>query len=126
LARKLSWAVLGYLHSDSICDFISVGNKLAFESQFMKYNLKQYCGLERLRVGHRRMIDLKRVLIMLNNGSFKGYPRFLGKAGLARNMAAWYYNRNYQKILDYVITEVADFLKIYFVFRTVLSKMIVV
>jgi hypothetical protein len=92
----------------------------------MKYKLKQYCGLEGLRLGHRPMIDLKHVLVIVNNGSFKGYPCFLGKAGLARNMAAWYYNKDCQKILDYVITEVADFLKIYFVLKTVLPRIVVI
>ncbi len=92
----------------------------------MKYKLKQYFGLEGLRLGHMPMIGLKHVLVIVNNGSFKGYPCFLGKSGLARNMVAWYYNKDYQKILDYVITEVADFLRMYFVLKTVLPKMIVV
>ncbi len=112
--------------SNNVWNFISVGNNLAFESQFMKYKLKQYCGLEGLRLGHRPMIDLKHVLVIVNNGSFKGYPRFLGKSGLARDMAGWYYNKDYHKILDYVINEVADFLKMYFVLKTVLPKMITI
>jgi hypothetical protein len=64
--------------SDNIWHFIAVGNNLAFESSFMKYKLKQYCNLDGLRLGHRPMIDLKHVLIIVNNGSFKG-SEILGK-----------------------------------------------
>ena len=110
--------------SNSIWNFVSVGNNLAFESCFMKHKLKQYCNLEGLRLGHRPMIDLNHVLVLVNNGSFKGYQRFLDRAGLAKNMAAWYYSGNYQAILDYVKNEEKDFLKMYFVLRTVLPKMI--
>ncbi len=110
--------------SDSIWNFVPVGNNLAFESSFMKHKLKQYCDLEGLRLGHRPMIDLKHVLVIVNNGSFKGYQQFLGKAGAARNMAAWYYSGNYQAILDYVNNEVIDFLRKRFVLKTVLPKMI--
>lgn len=91
----------------------------------MKYKLKQYCGLEGLRLGHRPMIDLKHVLVIVNDGSFKGYPRFLGKFGLARNMVSWYYNKKYDAILDYINNELRDFLKMYFVLKTVLPKIIV-
>jgi hypothetical protein len=64
------------------------------------------------------MIDLNHVLVLVNNGSFKGYQRFLDRAGLAKNMAAWYYSGNYQAILDYVKNEEKDFLKMYFVLQT--------
>ena len=110
--------------SDSIWNFVPVGNNLAFESSFMKHKLKQYCNLGGLRLGHRPMIDLKHVLVIVNKGSFKGYQQFLGKAGAARNMGTWYYNENYQAILDYVNNEVQDFLRMYFVLKTVLPRMI--
>jgi hypothetical protein len=112
--------------SNNLWHFISVGNNLAFESCFMKYKLKQYCGLEGLRLGHRPMIDLKHVLVLVNNGSFKGYQRFLGKIGLAKNMASWYYGRNYEAIENYINNEVRDFLRMYFVLKTVLPKIIAV
>ena len=54
------------------------GNKLAFECRFMKYKLKRYCDLDGLELGQRPMIDLKHVLVIANNGYFKGYQRFLG------------------------------------------------
>ena len=73
-----------------IWEFIPVGNNLAFECGFMKYKLKQYCNLDGLKLGHRPMIDIKHVLVIADNGSFKGYQGFLSKSGQATNMARWY------------------------------------
>ena len=111
--------------SDSIWNFVPTGNNLAFESGFMKYKLRQYCNLEHLHLGRRPMVDLRHVLVIINGGSFKGYPRLLGKAGLARNMTSWYYNKNYDAILNYIHGEVNDFLRLYFVLKTVLPRIIV-
>ena len=101
-----------------------LGNNSAFESSFMKHKIKQYWGLANPQLGHRPMIDLKNVLVRVSDGYFRGYQRFLGKADRARNMASWYYSRNYQAILNYINNEVPDFLKMYFVLGTVLPKMI--
>jgi hypothetical protein len=41
-----------------VWEFIPVGNNLAFECKFMKYKLKQYCGLEGLKLGHQPLIKM--------------------------------------------------------------------
>lgn len=105
-------------------DFIPVGNNLAFESKFMKYKLKQHCGLEGLQLGHRPMIDLKHTLVIANRGSFKGYQRFLGKSGVAKNIAPWYYSGNYQAIEKYVIEEAEDFGKAYAILKAKLPGIV--
>ena len=74
--------------------------------------------------GHMPASLASLLIVNVNNGSFKGYQQFLGKAGAARNMATWYYRGNYRAILDYVDKEVEDFLKMYFVLKTVLPKII--
>lgn len=107
-----------------IWEFIPVGNNLAFECRFMKYKWKQYCGLEGLRLGHRPMIDLKHILVIANNGSFKGYQRFLGKSGQAANMAQWYYDNNWSMIERYVTKEAEDFIKAYSILRRTLPDVI--
>lgn len=109
-----------------VWDFIPVGNNLAFESQFMKYKLKQHCNLDGLRLGHRPMIDLKPVLVIASYGSFRDYPRLLGKSGLAKNMEAWYYERNYDAILGYVRKETEDFVKTYSILKKELPKIVAV
>ena len=37
-----------------------------------KIAMKGYYGLEDLKLGHRPMINLKHVLVIANNGSFRG------------------------------------------------------
>ncbi|HVX03017.1 MAG TPA: hypothetical protein VHA09_07665 [Nitrososphaera sp.] len=112
--------------SGSIWNFAPFGNNLVFELSFMKHKLKQYFGCEGLMLGHRSIIALKHVLIIVNNGSFKGYQHLLGKAGRVRVMTTWYYNGSYQAILDYVNFEGREFLKMYLVPKTVLPRMITI
>lgn len=83
-------------------------------------------GQKNLRLGHRPMIDLKHVLVLVNNGYFKGYQRFLGKIGLAKNMTSWYYSANYHAIENYIRREVDDFLKMYFILKVVLPRIFVI
>ena len=107
-----------------VWSFIPVGNNLAFEAQFMKSKLKQYCNLDGLRLGHRPMIDLKHVLVIANGGKFEGYSRFLGKSGLAKNMENWYYTQNYDAILQYIRKETEDFVKAYSLLKKEMPKII--
>jgi hypothetical protein len=107
---------------NGIWGFIPVGNNLAFECKFMKYKLKLYCGLDGLRLGHRPMIDLKHVLVIANNGSFKGYQRFLGKSGQAANMTQWYYDKNWTMIEEYVRNEANDFIYTYSILKRTLPS----
>ncbi len=69
--------------SDNVRSFVSVGNDLTFEFQFMKHKLKQCWGLEDLRLGHRPVIDVRHVLVIVNNGSFIGCPRSFGKVRIS-------------------------------------------
>lgn len=100
-----------------IWEFIPVGNNLAFECRFMKYKLRQYCDLDGLKLGHRPMIDLKHVLIIANNGSFKGYQRFVGKSGQAAHMMEWYYNKNWAAIEQYIRKEAEEFVRVYSILK---------
>lgn len=107
---------------NGIWQFIPVGNNLAFECRFMKYKLKQYCNLDALKLGQRPMIDLKHVLVIANNGSFKGYQRLLCKSGQAANMAQWYYDKNWSMIEQYIRQETLDFIKVYAILKKELPK----
>jgi hypothetical protein len=105
-----------------IWEFVPVGNNLAFECRFMNYKLKQYCNLEGLKLGHRPMIDLKHVLVIANNGSFKGYQGLLGKSGQAANMTQWYYDKSWPIIERYIMNEADDFLKTYCILKRELPR----
>jgi hypothetical protein len=88
----------------------------------MKYKLKQYCNLEGLKLGHRPMIDLKHILVIANNGSFKGYQRFLGKSDQAAKMAQWYYDKNWSMVEQYIKEEAEDFITTYSVLKRELPR----
>lgn len=103
-------------------NFIPVGNNLLFENRFMKYKLKQHCNIEGLKLGQRPMIELKHLLVIANNGSFKGYDRLVGKSNLAANMTQWYYDKNWPMIEQYIIQEAADFITAYSVFKRELPR----
>ncbi len=109
---------------NGIWQFIPVGNNLAFECKFMKYKLKQYCDLNGLKLGQRPVIDLKHVLVIANNGSFKGYQKLLGKSGLAANLAQWYYDKNWAAIEKYVRQETSDFIEAYYYLTMEVPKII--
>lgn len=102
---------------NGIWQFIPVGNNLAFECKFMKYKLRQFCGLEGLKLGQRPMIDLKHVLVIANKGSFKGYQKFLGKSGQAAKMAQWYFDNEWTAIEKYIRQESYDFLRVYSILK---------
>jgi hypothetical protein len=103
--------------------FIPVGNNLLYECRFLKYKLKQYCNLDHLHLGHRPMIDLKHILIILNGGRFKGCAEFLGKTGKARNMAQWYASKNYDIIEEYIIQEATNFANVYSILKKEIPKL---
>ena len=70
------------------------------------------------------MIDLKHVLVIANNGSFKGYQKFLGKSGLAANISQWYYGGNWGAIEAYVQKEAQDFVRAYSILKQNLVKIV--
>lgn len=107
---------------NGVWNFIPIGNNLLFEFRFMKYKLKQYFGLEGLKLGQRPFIDLKHTMVIMNRGSFKGYDKLLGKSGLAENMASWYYDKNWSMIEQYIRQEATDFVTRYSTLKVELPK----
>ena len=61
------------------------------------------------------MINLKHVLVIANNGSFKGYQRFLGKSGQLPNMTQWYRDENWSNIEQYIRKEAKDFVETFLI-----------
>lgn len=108
---------------NGIWSFIPVGNNLLFECRFLKYKLKQHCNLDHLHLGHRPMIDLKHILIILNGGRFRGCAELIGKTGRAKSMAQWYATKNYDIIEEYIIEEARDFATVYSILKKEIPKL---
>lgn len=100
------------LHSDPF-DFVPVGNNLVFDFKFLAAKFSQHLStdVDTLYFLNRPHIDLKHVLILINNGNFKGYHQLLGKSGQGKMVPYWYSQEQYSKIIDYVTSEATSFTK---------------
>ena len=95
-------------------DFVFVGKNLLFDFAFLSSKLEKY-GLAKLDLSywHRRpSLDLKHVLILINNGRFKGYNKVLGELPKV-DVPKLYSERKYPEIIKYVREEAKLFLKGY-------------
>ncbi len=72
------------------------------------------------------MIDLKHVLVIANNGTFRGYQRFLGKSGQAANICRWYEDKNWFMIEQYIRKEAKDFVCTYSILQREIHKIAVI
>lgn len=103
--------------------FIPVGNNLLFENRFMKYKLRQFCNLDGLYLWHRPMVDLKHILIIMNDGKFRGSAGLIGKNGKSRNMAQWYNSKDFYSIEQYVTEEASNFISAYYILKKEIPRL---
>ena len=97
--------------------FIMVGKNLLFDFMFLNVRAEKY-GLKGLDLPcfyNRASIDLKPILVMVNNGNFKGYDRVLDKKGeLAKvDVPRLYKEEKYQEIVQYIKEEAKTFVDAY-------------
>ena len=102
-------------------DFILVGKSLLFDFAFLSNKLEKY-GLGKLDLyyWHERVsLDIKPILVMINEGNFIGYDRVLDKTGdLAKvNVPQLYKEEKYPEIIKYIEEETRVFLKAYQIFK---------
>jgi len=106
--------------SGSDFSFIPVGmNLYGFDLVSLIYRLNHHFNLnlsvELFR--NRPVIDIKTILIMMNDGQFKGYNSILGKKQLGNVIRTFYENKEYDKIIEYIKDETANFIKKYQILR---------
>jgi hypothetical protein len=107
--------ILPLVMSENPFGFVPIGNNLNFEYKFLVSKINQYKKLD-LDVGYfhnRPSIDLKPVMILLNGGRFKGYHLILNKSGSGSSVPIWYENKDFDKIIEYVIDETTSFTAFY-------------
>lgn len=98
-------------------EFIPIGMNLHFEF-FMLQNRWKKIGIEVLLktlIYDHPHIDIKPILVILNNGSFKGanLGKFTGKTHTGDKIPEWYANKDYAAIEKYVQDETEGFIKFY-------------
>ena len=86
-----------------------VGNNFSFEWSHIIPKIKKYCDIEFDILQQVRILDLKGIAMLINGGELKGYSKIFNKKNLAVNMEDWYYNKEYDKIIDYIKNETDDF-----------------
>lgn len=104
--------------------FIPVGNNLLYECKFLKHKFELFYDLKGLKLGQRPMIDIKSILVIKNHGKFKGSALSAGKTGEASNMNTWYYNKEFDKIVEYIMRETVNFTNVYSTLKTVIPEII--
>ena len=106
-------------------NFISIGVNLygfdfvALASKFNKY-FDLSLGLQFFR--DRIAIDLKPILIMMNNGRLKGYTDILGKKHSGNVIKEWYEQKKHDEIIDYIKDEAEHFIEKYQILKKELPK----
>lgn len=98
-------------------NFIIVGKNLLFDFMFLNKRAEKYGikGLDLRCFYNRVSLDLKPILVMINDGNFKGYDRVLDKEGKLANVKVpqLYKEKKYQEIIEYIKEEAKTFVDAY-------------
>jgi hypothetical protein len=113
--RKLLAAFRGRFLTGRDFDFIPIGENLyGFDLISLLHRLNKYfhldLGMDFFR--DRPVIDIKPILVMMNQGNFRDYQRVLGKKS-GHMVRQWYENKDYDKIERYVRREARNFITKY-------------
>ena len=112
---------------DQKWDFIIIGKNLMFEFCFLSEKMEQYdLGRFNFRSARERaFIDLKPLLVMINNGRFKGYDKLIPKTNPMRNeeISQFYKQGKYDSIVQYIQDEAEDFIKAYQILKREMPKL---
>ena len=102
-------------------NFIFVGKNLSFDFCFLSQRLKKYNLLEfdLAYLYNRIFIDLKPLLIIMNDGRVKDYHKIIPQTNPISNyqIPILFKNEEYDKILGYIKDEANDFIVAYQVFK---------
>ena len=98
-------------------EFIPIGMNLAFDFRFLLNKIEKYTGrkIDYNELSSIPYLDIKSILVLMNNGSFKGakLSNFTGKGQNGINIPVYYDNKEYDKIINYVEKEAEEFIRFY-------------
>lgn len=95
--------------------FIPTGTNLRFEHRFLHHKSTTYGKSPIDIIYNRPHIDVHDILVLMNRGEFKnsGLDRMTGKKTSGKNIAGWYAEKKYERIIEYVEDETREFCKFY-------------
>ncbi len=114
--RAILTAVLPQIQCENCWDFIPIGKNLLFDFNFLDKRARKH-GLNGFDLAYcysHPHLDLKHVLVLINQGKFKGYDKVLDIGGHAvtnKSIPNLYERRMYQDIVEYIKRETELFLK---------------
>jgi hypothetical protein len=102
-------------------DFIFVGKNLLFDFCFLSQRLKHYnLGEFDLQCLYERVsLDVKPILVMINEGNFKDYDKVLPKTNPLTNdqIPQLIKECRFSEVTQYIKDEAQDFIKAYQIFK---------
>lgn len=108
-------------------DFVFVGKNLSFDFCMLNERLKHFgLGEIDLRCLHERAsLEIKPILVIMNDGSFKGYDKVLPKTNPTTNdmIPQLYREGKYPEIIRYIKDEADDFIKAYQIFKKEIPRL---
>jgi len=114
--KEMIEKAMSLLTCENPFEFIIVGKNLLFDFMFLdkraeKYGLK---GLDLRCIYSRAFTDLKHVLVMINEGNFRGYDKLLKKGKIANVQIPQLYKQgDYEEIIKYIKEEAKIFVDAY-------------
>ena len=115
--EKIIRKAFSLINPSSIWEFIPIGHNLYFDLMMFKERAKLYdINLTEKFIYHDLpTIDIKAILVGMNNFRLKGsrLDLFTGKESTGINVPIWYYNKEYDKIINYIRQEAEEFVKFY-------------
>jgi len=98
-------------------DFIFIGKNLLFDFNMLNKRMKHHnLGEFNLRHLYQRVtLDIKPVLVLMNNGDFVGYQKLMPKTNPIENkdISEFYRKGKFAEIIQYIKDETQDFIKVY-------------
>jgi len=108
-------------------DFIFIGKNLLFDFCILNQRLKHFgLGELDLRCLYERVsLDIKPILVLMNNGIFTGYDRVVPKTNplTGDKIPQLHREGRYAEITQYIEDETKDFLKAYQIFKKEIPKL---
>lgn len=122
--------IIKAFHPNLTCyhwDFVFIGKNLFFDFCMLNERLKHF-GLDEidLRCLNKRVIlDVRHILVIMNNGNFTGYDKVLPKTNPIKNeeIPQLFKEGKYPQIIQYVKDETGDFIKAYQIFKRELPSL---
>ena len=114
--RELLEKVMPLLTCEKPFDFLMIGKNLLFDFMFLSKRAEKYGlrGMDLHCLHDRAFLDLKHLLVMMNEGNFKGYDKLLKKGKhINEEIPELYSQRNYDEIAVYIKEEAKIFIEAY-------------